>query len=139
MQIHQLKSKHKNKSKKRVGRGGKKGAYSGKGMKGQKSRSGKKSFPVIREFIKKYPKLKGYRFNVFSDKTAVVNIGVLDKFFDKGAVINPETLLEKGLIRKIKGRKPKVKILGKGELTKKLTVKDCEVSKTAKEKISNVK
>ncbi len=139
MQIHQLKPKSKAKKRKRVGRGGKRGTYSGKGLKGQKSRAGRTTFPIIREYIKKYPKLRGYRFNPVSDKTAVVNIGILDKFFDEGSVVNPKTLLEKKLIRRIKGRKPKVKILGKGELTKKLTIEKCEVSKTAKEKIANVK
>lgn len=59
MQIHQLKPIHKPKKKKRVGRGGKKGTYSGKGMKGQKSRAGKRFKPMIRELIKRYPKLKG--------------------------------------------------------------------------------
>jgi large subunit ribosomal protein L15 len=139
MQIHQIKPKSKSKSKKRVGRGGKRGAYSGKGLKGQKARSGKTTFPVIREFIKKYPKLKGYRFNSVSDKIAIVNLGVLDKFFEQGSIVNPKILLEKRLIRRIKGRVPKVKILGKGELSKKLTVEGCEISKSAKEKINNVK
>jgi len=44
-------------------------------------------------------------------------------------------LLEKKIIRKIKGKLPEVKILGKGKITKKLTVEGCELSKTAKEKI----
>jgi len=139
MQIHQIKPKTKSKARKRVGRGGKRGTYSGKGLKGQKSRSGKTSFPVIREFIKKYPKLKGYRFNPISDNKAVVNIGVLDKFFKQGSTVSPKTLLENKLIRRIKGRVPKVKILGKGELTKKLIFEGCEMSKSAKEKIENVK
>src|SRR4030043_532865 len=55
----QMKPKHKLKKKKRVGRGGKRGTYSGKGIKGQKSRAGRKMVPVIRELIKKYPKLRG--------------------------------------------------------------------------------
>ena len=59
MQIHQLKIIHKMKRKKRVGRGGKKGTYSGKGIKGQKSRAGKRFKPMIRDVIKRYPKLKG--------------------------------------------------------------------------------
>lgn len=62
MQIHQLKPIHKIKKKKRVGRGGKRGTYSGRGLKGQKSRAGRKMQPAIREFIKKFPKLRGYRF-----------------------------------------------------------------------------
>lgn len=139
MQIHQIKPRNKPKKRKRIGRGGKRGTYSGKGLKGQKSRAGRTTYPIIREYIKKYPKLKGYRFNPVSGKTAVINVGILDKFFDNESVVNPKILLEKRLIRRIKGRMPKVKILGKGELTKKISVKDCELSKTAKEKIANVK
>ena len=62
MQLHELKPIHKKKQPKRVGRGGKKGTYSGRGMKGQKSRAGRRLPPVIREMIKRYPKLRGYKF-----------------------------------------------------------------------------
>ena len=61
--MHELKPEHKNKKSKRIGRGGKRGTYSGRGVKGQKSRAGRKFQPIIRELIKKYPKLKGYRQN----------------------------------------------------------------------------
>lgn len=135
MQLHQLKPKHKLKKKKRIGRGGKRGTYSGKGIKGQKSRAGRKLVPVIRGMIKKYPKLRGYKFRKRPKSLAVVNIGVLDKNFKDSEVVTPKILLEKELIRRIKGRVPKVKILGGGELTKKLVIENCEVSKTAKEAI----
>ena len=135
MQIHELKPKHKNKTKKRVGRGGKKGTYSGKGNKGQKSRAGRKMVPIIRELIKKYPKLKGYRRFVLEDYSAVVNLETLEKTSKDGETINPENLIKKGIISKIKGRAPKVKILGTGKLTKKLIVENCKTSKTAKEAI----
>lgn len=62
MQLNQLKPKIKNKNSKRVGRGGKRGAYSGKGLKGQKSRAGRKIRPQIRDIIKRIPKKRGYRF-----------------------------------------------------------------------------
>ena len=74
MQIHELKPKHKTSAKKRVGRGGRKGTYSGHGMKGQKSRAGRKMVPMIRELIKRYPKLKGYKSFRVDDFSAVVNI-----------------------------------------------------------------
>jgi len=61
MQLHQLSPKHKSKKRKRVGRGGKRGTYCGRGMKGQKSRAGAKFVPIIRGLIKRYPKLRGYR------------------------------------------------------------------------------
>lgn len=62
MQLHQLKPNNKKRKAKRVGRGGKRGTYSGKGMKGQKSRSGRKFEPIVRGLIKRYPKLRGYKF-----------------------------------------------------------------------------
>lgn len=68
MQLHQLRPIHKKKPRKRVGRGGKRGTYSGRGVKGQKSRSGARLQPVIRELIKRYPKLRGYRFKPLKKK-----------------------------------------------------------------------
>ncbi|MDP3883151.1 MAG: 50S ribosomal protein L15 [Candidatus Staskawiczbacteria bacterium] len=135
MQIHELRPTHKSKGKKRVGRGGKKGTYSGKGMKGQKSRAGRKMVPIIRELIKKYPKLRGYRSFALTNHSVVVNIDVLEGAFKDGDVINPANLIESGVSRKIKGKMPVVKILGNGKLTKKLTIENCKVSKSAKESI----
>jgi len=135
MQLHELQPKHKNKGKKRVGRGGKKGTYSGKGNKGQKSRAGRKMVPIIRELIKRYPKLKGYRAFTIENSFAVVNLDILEKNSKDGETINPENLVMKGLVNKVKGRTPKVKILGTGKLTKKLVVENCKTSKTAKEAI----
>ena len=135
MQIHELKPKHKNKDKKRVGRGGKKGTYSGKGIKGQKSRAGRKMEPIIRSLIKRYPKLKGYRSFAIKNDFVVVNLEVLEKNTKDGETINPENLIKKGIISNIKGKTPKVKILGTGKITKKLVVENCKFSKTAKEAI----
>ncbi|HOK35099.1 MAG TPA: hypothetical protein PLL80_00755 [Candidatus Pacearchaeota archaeon] len=59
MQLHQIQPTHKPKDKKRIGRGGKRGTYSGKGIKGQTSRAGAKIRPEIRDFIKKIPKKRG--------------------------------------------------------------------------------
>jgi len=135
MQLHELKRKHKNRDKKRVGRGGKHGTYSGRGIKGQKARAGRKMEPIIRSLIKRYPKLKGYRsFRIDSD-FAVVNLEILEKNSKDGEIINPENLIKKGIISNIKGRSPKVKILGTGKLTKKLVFENCKTSKTAKEAI----
>ena len=60
MQSHQLKPTHKRKKPQRIGRGGKRGTYSGAGIKGQKSRAGAKIRPEIRDFIKKLHKLRGH-------------------------------------------------------------------------------
>ncbi|MGB2762083.1 MAG: uL15m family ribosomal protein [Minisyncoccales bacterium] len=134
MQLHQLRLKHKTKQKKRIGRGGKRGTYSGRGMKGQRSRSGRTSEPIIRGLIKRYPKLRGYKFNKWKVKPFIVNINSLEKFKDNDK-INPSVLFEKKIIRRIKGKAIKVKILGKGELTKKLIIEGCEASKLAEDKI----
>ena len=135
MQLHELKRKHKNRNKKRVGRGGKHGTYSGKGIKGQKSRAGRKMVPIIRELIKRYPKLKGYRSFKLDNDFTIVNLEVLEKNSKDGDIINPENLIKSGIISNIKGKTPKVKILGAGKLTKKLVVENCKTSKTAKEAI----
>jgi len=133
MQLHQLKPIHKPKKARRVGRGGKRGTYAGRGIKGQKARAGRRLKPVIRELIKKYPKLRGYKFKPKKEILAIVNIEVLEKKFKTGEIVNPKTLLEKKIIRRIKGRIPKVKILAKGKLTKALTIEGCLVSKSAEE------
>jgi len=139
MQLHELKPIHKFKKPKRIGRGGKKGAYSGRGQKGQKSRAGRRLKPIIREFIKKYPKLRGHRQKLNNRnlklKTKVLNLEILEKKFTSGEIVNPEVLLERKLIHKIEGRAPKVKILGKGEIKKSLVIDGCQISKSAKEKI----
>ncbi len=135
MQLHQLKPAYKLKKKKRIGRGGKKGTYSGKGLKGQKSRSGHRFAPVIRELIKKHPKLRGYRTKIPKKNIVVVNLDILTEKFKETEVISPESLLKRKLIRRIGGKVPKVKILARGKISKKLTIEKCEVSKSAKKKI----
>lgn len=135
MQLHEIKQIHKRKNQKRIGRGGKRGTHSGRGIKGQRTRAGRKMAPPIRELIKKYPKLRGYRFKSRKQKPAIVNIKDLEKVFKKGDLISPQVLIEKRLIRRIKGRVPEVKILAQGNLTKKLIIKGCQSSEKAKEKI----
>jgi len=137
MQLHQLKPIHKPKDKKRVGRGGKRGTYCGRGVKGQKSRAGRKLKPIIREILKKYPKLRGYKFKS-KKEIAILNLGDLEKKFKEGEKVNPEVLVEKRLVRKIEGKVPEVKILGKGKLTKKLIFENCQFSKKAKELIEKI-
>ena len=135
MQLHELKPKHKNRNKRRVGRGGKKGSYSGHGIKGQNARAGRKLEPIIRGLIKRYPKLKGYRSFRFDKDFAVVNLDVLEKNTVDGEIINPENLIKKGIVSKIKGKMPRVKLLGTGKITKKIVVENCKTSKSAKEAI----
>ncbi len=134
MQIHELKPKTKNKTKKRIGRGGKRGTYSGKGMKGQKSRAGAKMAPIARELIKRYPKLRGYNFSPLK-KDFTINISLIDKFFTENEVVTPQVLAKKGLIGKSK--KLPIKILGNGNISKKIIIRNCSVSAKAKEIIEN--
>jgi len=135
MQLHEIRPKHKLKKRKRVGRGGKRGTYSGKGMKGQKSRAGRRFKPAIRELIKRYPKLRGYKQRPLEERQAILNIEILEKKFKADEKVTPKILMEKKLIRRIKGKVPKVKILGKGKLTKKLIIEGCQFSNSAKEAI----
>jgi len=101
-------------------------------MKGQKSRAGRKMKPAIRSIIKRYPKLRGYSFNPLKGKPAIVNIKTIEKKFKEGEVVSPKILLDKKLVRRMKGREPVVKILGDGKLSKAFIFEGCIVSKKAK-------
>ncbi len=132
MQVHELKPNHKERYRKIVGRGGKKGTYSGKGGKGQTARAGRKLAPIIRELIKRYPKLKGYRAFVPDDAASVVSLSLLEKHFKDGETVNPEILVIKKLVRNVGGKTPLIKILGNGTLSRKLNIVMCKVSASAK-------
>ncbi len=124
------------KAAKRKGRGAASGngKTAGYGHKGQKARSGAKKagfeggqLPLQRRIPK-----RGFN-NIFAEAApAVVNLSVLEKHFEDGAAINMATLAEKGLLRK---KADKLKILGTGELSKKLEVKAHGFTASAKEKI----
>jgi len=137
MQLHELKRNHPLKKPKRIGRGGKKGTYCGRGIKGQKARAGRRLKPIIREILKKYPKLRGYRFGA-KKEIAIVNLDTLNRVFNAQDIVNPEILVKKRIIRRIDGKIPPVKILGKGELEKPLIIENCLLSEKAKEKIKKV-
>lgn len=119
----------------RIGRGGKRGTYSGRGIKGLGARAGGKMRPEERDIIKKIPKLRGYRFKPFRVKPAVVNFDAIAKRFGEGETVNPASLLAHGLIRRMNGKTPKVKILARGDLKKKLVFKDVQFSRGAAAKI----
>lgn len=134
MQLNELKRVTPNKKAKRVGRGGKRGKTSGRGTKGQKARAGHKMRPAIREILKKLPKQRGYAFSSIQPAALVVNLKDLETHFNAGDTVNVKTLSEHGLIRVRKNATsiPAIKILGTGELTKKLTFAGCKVSESAK-------
>ena len=135
MQIHQVIPKTKSKKGKYIGRGGKRGTYSGRGVKGQKARSGRKMRPEIRDLIKKLPKKRGYKFKSFQKDATIINLETLNKNFADKSEITPGILVEKGFIRQVSGKVPSVKILGKGEVDKKLIITGCLFSKSVKEKV----
>lgn len=152
MQLHQLKPKFKKKNRKRVGRGGKKGTYSGRGMKGQKSRAGRKprldfaggDTPLTKRFPKqrgitgrhKDTKVKrGVKLSRLKTKLIILNLKEIEAKFKKGEIVSPKSLLKKGLIGKIKGRWPQVKILGSGEFKKELIFRGIKFSKKLQAKI----
>ena len=118
------------------GAGSGNGKTAGKGHKGQNARSGGGVRPGFEggqiPLYRRLPK-RGFN-NVFAKHYAIVNVSDLEVFED-GAVINTEALLEKRIIRKALDG---VKILGRGELTKKVTVQAAIFSAGAKEKIESV-
>ncbi len=137
MQLHTLFPNTINKKNPPVGRGGKRGKTSGRGGKGQTARAGHKIRPEVRDLIKKIPKRRGHGKNrgrtVRSERVvyAPVSIAALEDAFKAGETVSPATLLAKKLVRRFRGRAPKVKILGTGPLTKALVVHGCMLSKGA--------
>ena len=124
------------KARKRIGRGpaSGQGKTAGKGHKGQLARAGRGQragfeggqMPLQRRVPK-----RGFN-NIFATEMVIVNVATLDKYFEDGATVTVDALLEKGIIKKTLDG---VKILGQGELAKKLTVQANAFSETAKSKI----
>ena len=138
MQLHQLQRNTPNKREKRVGRGGSRGKTSGRGTKGQNARAGHKKRPEIREILKKLPKLRGrgtHGLKSIEVRAVPVNVSQLERFFSAGETVTPQALMERQLAGVRRGAQPTVKILGDGELTKKLTISGCKVSASARAKI----
>ncbi len=129
----------KNKDRKRIGRGpgSGHGKTSGRGHKGFYSRSGSSrrrgfeggQMPMARRIAK-----RGFNNRQFADEVVIVNLSALENNFENGETVNRETLAEK---RVIKGRYDVLKVLGKGKLTKKLTVEADRFSASAKEAIAS--
>jgi large subunit ribosomal protein L15 len=145
LNLSNLKPAQARKNRKRVGRGlgSGKGRYSGRGLKGQKSRSGSKKMRAGFEggqmpLYMRLGKLRGSTSKdampivPFMTRTQPVNLKALEERFEAGAEVTPETLKAKRLIR---STRIDVKVLGVGELSKALTVHAHGVSATAREKI----
>lgn len=137
MQHHTLKRKTPNKQSRQVGRGGVRGKTSGKGTKGQNARSGRKKRPEMRDVIKRIPKMRGRGVNSnlsIQRRFVVVNLKDLS-VFSAGEKVSPTTLVAKGIVTKDRGTLPLVKILGSGEIDKKLVFASCVISESAQKKI----
>jgi len=141
MQLHELKPTTPKRTAKRIGRGGKRGKTSGRGGKGQTARTGNSTRPEMRDFIKKLPKLRGHGKNrartVNNERVtaSVVNLSRLESAFAAGDTVSPKSLVAHGIVSTLSRRVPTVKILGTGELTKKLVIEGCLVSASAVAKI----
>ena len=141
MMEHQLvPNKGARKSRKRIGRGDSagQGSTAGRGMKGQKSRTGAKLRPGVEggqlPLIKGLPMKRGFT-NPFKIYYSLVKIDALDQF-DDGAVITPDILYRRGILR---NPNQPVKIVGDGELSKAITVSAHKFTKSAREKIEAAK
>ncbi len=142
MKLHELKNtSRKDKKPKRLGRGiGSRGKMCGRGMKGAKARSGYKrrtgreggQLPVF----KRVP-IRGFTRGAFLEDSFAINLAIIERYFEKGEVVNLESLRAKKLISK--KQTPILKVLGNGELTKVLTFEVHEVSKSAEDKIAKAK
>ena len=115
------------------GHGSGNGKTAGKGHKGQKARSGAPRPGFEGGQMPLYRRIPKRGFTCPNSKEIVaINLGVLDEKFEEGAVVDVNALIESGIV---KNPKDGVKILGNGEITKKLTVKANAFSASAKEKI----
>src|SRR5256712_11467275 len=144
LNLSSLKPAQSRKDRKRIGRGigSGKGRYSGRGIKGQKSRAGSHKMragfeggqmPIYMRLGKQRGATSKDAMPIgpFRTSTAPVNVGALDRFED-GAEVTPESLVEVGLL---KNTKTDVKLLGNGDLKKKLIVRVHAISATAREKV----
>lgn len=152
MDLSQLQPKTPRKSSKRVGRGGKRGTFSGGGTKGQKSRAGASVRPGFRggdnRIWQLFPKKRGASkkpgskashkkhrfFRLRHEKPAVFNLGFFNQFTEE-ELINPELLNKRGFLS---NSETKVKVLGDGELKRKIDFQGLEFSKSARKKVAKL-
>ncbi|PIR73224.1 MAG: 50S ribosomal protein L15 [Candidatus Moranbacteria bacterium CG10_big_fil_rev_8_21_14_0_10_35_21] len=137
MQINTLKIKYPKKKRKTIGRGGKKGTYSGRGSKGQKARSGSAINPLFEggrsSLIDHLKKVRGFKSR--NKKFVEVQVSQLGKLFKDKEAVDVKSLKKAGLSpKRLDGRK--IKIIGREEIKKGLTIgKDILFSKKSKETI----
>lgn len=139
MQLHELQSIFKYKRARRIGRGGKRGTYSGRGQKGQKSRSGRRIRPAQRDLILRIPKQRGFGNKPKIPNRRVLNIGDLVDAFKGLSSGGPESIIDMEKLKNLgfipNRYRGEVKILGDGDIQTPLTLQGLKVSKSAKIKI----
>jgi len=141
MQIHEIAKPDWLREKRRIGRGGKRGTYSGKGNKGQKARSGGNIPPDFEgqdtTLVQRSPKIRGFTSPKLPN--IEISLDLLEKHFKAGETVSPAILGEKKIAKFNKRsrtrRLARVKILANGKISKALNIEDCLISKGAKEAI----
>ncbi|HUC31388.1 MAG TPA: uL15 family ribosomal protein [Candidatus Paceibacterota bacterium] len=123
----------------RIGRSGKRGSYSGRGVKGQRSRAGHRIRPAERDIILKIPKMRGFRNKPKADVPEIFNLSMLSHKFKSHAKAGTPLEVTYALLKTAKllkkDYKGKVKILGTGEIAFPIAISGFEVSASAKLKI----
>ncbi len=140
MNLHHVQSKIKKSSRKRIGRGGKRGTYSGRGQKGQKSRAGRRIRKAERDLILRLPKKRGFKNKPTGPKALVINLNeLLTKLRyllsqkDRAFAVDRGVLEEVGILPR--GYRGEIKVLGGGAINVSITLKGLKVSGAAKNKI----
>lgn len=139
MKLHNINLRAREKSKQRIGRGGKRGSYSGRGVKGQKSRSGRKLRPAQRDLILRIPKSRGFRNKIKKDKPIILNLKDLYLAIKTNSkpnsplTINRELLIQSGVVSA--SYAGEIKLLSQGYISIPLTIDGIAVSKRTREKI----
>ncbi len=140
MKLHQLKKSSGKKPKTRVGRGGKRGTFAGRGTKGQRSRAGRRIRKAERDLILRLPKKRGFRNKPKSDKPKVISLAQL--FIALKPLLEKETgafSVTRDILKQLRlipnSYRGEIKILSEGEINKPLKLVSFKVSKNVRIKI----
>jgi large subunit ribosomal protein L15 len=139
MQLHTIKATKEKRKKTRIGRGGKRGTFAGRGTKGQRSRAGRRIRKAERDLIIRLPKKRGFRNKIKGPKPITIDLSKLLKNIkpliekDSKIVVNPEMLKSLRLISK--RYSGVIKVLGKGDVSRAINFKGLTFSQNVKMKI----
>lgn len=140
--INEIRRQHGLRRAQRVGRGGKRGTYSGRGQKGQRARAGRNIKSQARESLLKIPQRRGTgsktRALSLKRKPLALNVNDFVAVYKEGETVSPKTLVQRGIISKVSGRIPAVKILGRGKVDKKLVFSGVFVSRIVRTQVEKL-